>query len=141
MSLMYLWSKFEFRRLSRKIDESTSNFDPKKSKPAFPEFEVIINSEKVACKHTKRPLEEIEWALVDEIYLVTNSDGPFAPDAWVIFMGHSKGCSIPFGAQNFEALFDEFKERFPGFDYEAFIREAVTYENKALLWSKKNKEI
>ena len=95
------------RRKSKEVWETT---------PGGP-FEVVLTDETISCTHPKREIETIRWDDVEEIRLVTTSDGPFLPDRWYLFVGDGNGCSIPSEAKGFDQLWDVFKTRFPGFDY------------------------
>ncbi|MGV3605188.1 MAG: hypothetical protein ACO1RA_02190 [Planctomycetaceae bacterium] len=104
------------------------------STPGGP-YQVIISDESISCVHPQRATETIRWDDIDEIRLVTTSDGPFSPDQWYLFVGTGGGCSVPSEAKGFEALWNVFKTRFPGFDYEGIIDARAT-ENQRVLWTK-----
>jgi hypothetical protein len=85
--------------------------------------------------HPKRAPETIRLDDIDEMRLVTTSDGPLLPDQWHIFTGNGQGCSVPSEAREFEQLWDIFKTRFPGFNYEAIIQGGTSNAQK-VLWKK-----
>jgi len=103
-------------------------------------FSVLVSDHDLACKHPKRPVELITWDAVDEIRLVTTSDGPCLPDKWLCFVGREEGCSVPWEAEGFDKLLDVIKQRFPGFDYESFIQTG-TDDAQTTLWRKSNKQL
>ena len=98
-------------------------------------YEVVVTEEGVTCTHPSRPPESIRWDDVDEIQLVTTSDGPLLPDMWYVFSGASGGVSIPSEARGFDALWDEFQRRFDGFDH-SLIHQAGTDDARQLLWKR-----
>jgi hypothetical protein len=111
-------------RPSRPIWEST---------PGGP-YTLIITDEEIACEHPERPREVIRWRAINEIRLVTTSDGPFHPDMWFLFMGESTGCSVPSEAKDIEQIWPLFEQRFPGLDYAAIIDGGGTSDRQTTLW-------
>ncbi len=100
-------------------------------------FVVNITDNDVACEHPKRKRESIRWDEVDEIRLVTTADGPHFPDMWLLFINEKlKGCSIPTEAKGFDLILDEIKNRFTGFDYEAFVKGSGTDYQQTTVWKK-----
>jgi hypothetical protein len=98
-------------------------------------YEVTVTDLNLTCTHPKRPTEVIRWDHVEQITLVTTSDGPFLPDLWYVFSGVEVGCSVPSEAKGFDQLWEIFKLRFPEIDYEAMIS-ARTGETKKVIWEK-----
>ena len=98
-------------------------------------YRLTITANEIACEHPKRDRETIRWEAVTEIRLVTTSDGPWQPDVWLLFVGDSQGCSIPTEAKDFDKLWPELKQRFPGLDYQALIA-AGTTESQKTIWKK-----
>jgi hypothetical protein len=98
-------------------------------------FRVKVTAEGVACEHPKRKRESIRWEEVIRISYVTTSEGPWLPDAWLLFEGKVGGCSVPTEAQGFEAVWDELKAHFPSFDYRPLI-EGGTDDARYLCWTK-----
>ena len=116
---------FAPRRESKEVWETT---------PGGP-FEVILTDEAISCIHPKRETETIRWDDIEEIRLVTTTEGPFLPDMWYLFVGDGKGCSIPSEAKGFDQCWDVFKARFPGFDY-GVILQAGTSDAQQVIWTK-----
>ena len=114
------WAIHRFKTLSapRRISRTTSP-----SKPAFPEFRVVITDSGIGCEHSKREREFVEWDSVEEIQVIRISvnDPLWEPDLWVVFIGSKEGCSIPVGAAEFTKVFDAF-ERFSGFDHGGILK-------------------
>lgn len=98
-------------------------------------YELTITDQQLTCTHPSRPAESIQWDQVQEITLVTTSDGPFLPDVWYVFTGDGAGCSVPSEAKGFDGLWEVFKCRFPTIDYEA-ITAAGTSDEKKVIWRK-----
>lgn len=102
-------------------------------------YQVFVTDEAVSCTHPKRATELIRWDEIKEIRLVTTSDGPFSPDEWYLFVGDDGGCSVPSEAKGFDQLWDIFKTRFPGFDYQGIIQ-AGTSDEQRVLWKKSSNQ-
>ena len=102
------------------------------STPGGP-YTVTLTDDEIICEHPKRPKESIRWDAVTEIRLVTTSEGPFLPDMWYLFLGDKTGCSVPSEANGFDQLWNVFKQRFPGLDYNAIIN-AGTADNQKTIW-------
>jgi hypothetical protein len=111
-------------------------FEPRMPKPWLKsEFRLVITPEEVACQHPRRKHESIRWQDVERIWYVTTSDGPRIPDEWLLFEGIAGGCSFPTEAQGMESMWDELKQRFPGFDYKPIIQGGTT-EARHLCWER-----
>jgi len=121
---MGLWA-INFRKKAKLVWDTT---------PGGP-YEVIVTEAGVTCTHASRSTDSIRWNDVEEILLVTTSDGPLLPDMWYVFSGGDGGVSIPSEAKGFDALWEELKTRFPGFDHSQIL-EAGTDHAKRLLWKK-----
>jgi len=89
--------------------------------------------------------EKIEWALVNQIEIVTSSHGPFAEDFWWLFYlsGQDEPVSVPQGVRDQNGHYDSVQKihkileaKFAGFDFDQ-IRQAIgsTSEAKFLVWS------
>lgn len=112
-------------------------FEPWLPKPHLQsEYRLVITADEVACEHPKRKREAIRWEDVERIWLVTTSDGPRLPDQWLLFDGKSGGCSVPTEAVGIDAIWDELKQRFTGFDYGPIIR-GGTDDARYLCWDRK----
>jgi hypothetical protein len=102
-----------------------------------PVYRLVITPHEVACEHPKRPRESIRWEDVKRVWYVTTSDGPWLPDEWILLEGESGGCSFPTEAAGFDGIWDELKQRFPGFDYESFLR-GGTDDARYLCWERRS---
>jgi hypothetical protein len=99
------------------------------------EYRLLITQDEAACEHPKRPRESIRWEEVTRIWYVTTSDGPWYPDQWILLEGDNVGCSFPTEAIGFDAMWDVFKQRFAGFDYEPLIH-GGTDDARHLCWER-----
>ena len=111
-------------------------FEPWFPKPnASCDYRLLISQEGVACEHPKRPRESIRWDDVSKIWYVTTSDGPWRPDQWILLEGEKGACSFPTDAAGFDGMWDQFKQRFAGFDYEPLIG-GGTDDARYLCWER-----
>lgn len=99
------------------------------------QYNALMTEEGVACEHPRRPREFIRWDDIVEITIVTNSEGPFAADVWLLLIGKDGGCSISQGAPGFESLLFDRLGKWPGFDYEKVIAAmACTDDARFVCW-------
>lgn len=111
-------------------------FEPRLRRPPPPcEYHVLITADEIACEHPRRPRESIRWENVSRIWYVTTSDGPRRPDEWLVFDGENGGCSFPTEVAEMNGVWDQLKQRFPGFDYGPVIR-GGTNDAKHLCWER-----
>lgn len=111
-------------------------FEPWFSKPWVTcDYRLVMTNEEIACEHPRRQRESIRWNDVNRIWYVTTSDGPRRPDEWLLLEGAHGGCSFPTEARGFNAIWDELKERFAGFDYEPIIHGGTSHA-KQLCWER-----
>lgn len=111
-------------------------FEPWFPKPHVScDYRLLITNVEIACEHPKRKRESIRWEDVNRIWYVTTSDGPRFPDEWILLEGEHGGCSFPTEATGFDGIWDELKQRFPGFDYKPLIR-GGTEDAKHLCWER-----
>jgi hypothetical protein len=113
-------------------------FEPWLPKPNVQsEYRLVSTTDEVACEHPKRKREPIRWENVERIWLVTTADGPRFPDQWLLLEGQHGGCSFPTEAVGFDAIWDELKQRFAGFDYGPIIR-GGTDDARSLCWDRQS---
>jgi hypothetical protein len=98
-------------------------------------YRVLITPEAIACEHPRRKRESIRWEDVTRIWYVTTSGGPRLPDEWLLLEGERGGCSFPTEADGFDGIWDELKQRFPGFDHGPLIR-GGTDDGRHLCWER-----
>ena len=110
--------------------------DPSIPKPKTScDYRLLITRDEIACEHPKRTRESIRWEDVTHVWYVTTSDGPWLPDEWLVLEGENGGCSLPTEASGFDDVWGELKQRFPGLDYEPFIR-GGTDDARHLCWER-----
>ena len=86
-------------------------------------FKAIITDDLVGCENPKGNRRTIQWTDVSRVFLVTTSDGPWAPDVWLYFIGlDDEELPIPTEAEGFSRFFDILGTRLPGFNFEPFIQ-------------------
>jgi hypothetical protein len=100
-----------------------------------PRYRLVITNNEIVCEYPKRT-ESIRWEDVARIWYITTSDGPWSPDEWLLFIGSAGYCSIPTEAAGFGCIWDELKQRFPDFDYEAIVK-GGTDDAEYLCWERK----
>ena len=111
-------------------------FEPWFPNPHFScPYRLLITKDDIACEHPKRARESIRWEDVNRIWYVTTSGGPWLPDEWILLEGENGGCSFPTEASGFDAIWDELKNRFVGFNYQPLIR-GGTDDAKHLCWER-----
>ena len=103
--------------------------------------------ERVECDGTKivrhvpdGSIESIEWSELNEIRIITTDEGPWAEDAYWLFIGidESEGCVIPNGAEGFSKLFDYF-EKMPGFNDDIVVKAMGSTNNSSFtVWKKES---
>ena len=96
---------------------------------------VTMTASELACEHPRRAREYIRWDDIEEITLITTSQGPFLPDEWYVFSGKAGKCTIPSEAKGFSELMADFDKRFPGMDYQAIIK-AGTSDSERQIWKR-----
>lgn len=99
-------------------------------------FEITITNDNVQVDHPEREREQITWADIAEISVITTDEGPFVPDVWLILMGKDCSCSIPQGAPKFDEIYD-IVSKYDGFDFEEFIKAMGSSDNaKFNVWKR-----
>ena len=118
-------------------NESIFNFF-KKFKRLQPEeyYVITLTSESLMVTHPKHGVEQIQWAAIEKIELVTTDEGPWLPDVWLVLSGGGDICSIPQGASHYEEVYDKVSA-LPGFDFEAVLSAMTSTDNaRFVLWRK-----
>lgn len=120
-----------FKNLWKRLKEN-------REKRLFPEKEFIIEitEEKVSCIRPDGRIEEVAWEELTKIEIQTTDQGPFVEDVFWILHGNDRGCVIPQGATNNEALLSRLQE-IPGFNNEILIEAMGCTDNAGfLIWEK-----
>ena len=75
----------------------------------------------VSCHRPDGVIETVRWDELQQVQVLTTSDGPFAPDCfWLLRGPETTGCCIPQGATGDAELLDRI-QKLPGFNNQAFI--------------------
>jgi hypothetical protein len=97
-------------------------------------FVVELDDTGVRCLRPDGTSEEVAWGELSRVEVLTNDLGPFAEDAYFVLHGRGRGCVIPNGATNVEALVHRLQE-LPMFDNEALIEAMTCVDNRVfVLW-------
>ncbi len=113
-------------------------FDFLKNKPKQPEdyFEVTITDEMVSVEHPQRKKEQVKWADIETIKIITTDQGPAQPDVWIALLGSETGCLIPQGAKGYDEIYDRISQ-YEDFNFENVIKAMGSTDNEEfLVWSK-----
>lgn len=96
-----------------------------------PEARFVVTTDDlgISVAHPDRPTQFVAWASLSRVIIETNDTGPFGSDFWWILTDDEETCSYPQGATGEDEALDAFKERLPGFDWEALIRASSSVEN------------
>ncbi len=99
-------------------------------------FNVVVDGAEIVSHRPDGTIERVALAAVKEIFVVTTSDGPWAPDVWWLLLGAGScvGCSFPSGATG-EQYILALVQKLPGFDNQAVIAAmGSTADRKFLCW-------
>ncbi len=115
-------------------------FDFLKGKPQQPEdlFIVTITNETVTVEHPERKKEQVRWADIESVKIITTDQGPMQPDVWLALLGKETGCLIPQGATGYDEIYD-IVSGYEGFNFENVIKAMGCSDNKEFLVWIKNK--
>lgn len=100
-------------------------------------FIIQMTESEVSCHRPDGIVETVRWDDLERIDVLTNSDGPFAPDCFWLLIGPEKtGCCIPQGATGDAELLSRMQQ-LPGFNNQVFI-EAMGSTQEAIFtcWEK-----
>ena len=100
-------------------------------------FVVQMTECDVSCHRPDGIVETVRWDELERINILTNGDGPFAPDCfWLLIGPGTTGCCIPQGATGDVELLARMQE-LPGFNNQVFM-EAMGSTQEAIFscWEK-----
>jgi hypothetical protein len=82
--------------------------------------------------------EQIAWADVQEIRIITTDSGPYREDVFfALVTADGKGCLVPHDAAVRTKLLEELQSRFPGLDNDVIIKAmGCTSNNSFLVWDR-----
>ncbi|WP_218021647.1 hypothetical protein [Nocardia harenae] len=83
-------------------------------------------------------VEEVSWADLAEVRIITSTDGPFADDVFFVLIGaRGNGCAVPQSAGGKSLLHR--LQALPGFDNEAVVAAmGCTTDHQFLCWRRAN---
>src|SRR5258706_9579823 len=115
-------------------------FDFLKGKPKQPEdyFLVTINNESVTVEHPQRKKEQVKWADIDSIKIITTDQGPIQPDVWLALLGSETGCLIPQVAKGYDEIYDTVS-KYEDFNFENVIKAMAQSITKNFWYGKRIK--
>jgi hypothetical protein len=95
-------------------------------------FIVRLSDSEVVCERPDGKVERIAWADLQKVEVITNGDGPFAPDVFWLLHGTEGGCAIPQGAAGERQLLERLWD-LPGFDMGTFISAMSSVSDRRFL--------
>ena len=104
----------------------------------FPEKQIIVEFDDEIIKATRPDgtVEMVTWDELTKFEVFTTDEGPFVEDVFFVLHGNDRGCAIPQGANNTQALIERLQQ-LPGFDNHQFIEAmGCTSNNRFLIWEK-----
>ena len=111
----YLANRVLTKVLAQPADAPRGRLDPESR------FVIQMTESAVSCHRPDGVVETVRWDELQQVQVLTNSDGPFAPDCfWLLIGPGTTGCCIPQGATGDAELLDRI-QKLPGFDNLAFI--------------------
>ncbi len=111
----YLANRVLTKVLNQPADAPRGRLDPESR------FVIQMTESAVSCHRPDGVVETVRWDDLQQVQVLTTSDGPFAPDCfWLLRGPETTGCCIPQGATGDAELLDRI-QKLPGFDNLAFI--------------------
>jgi hypothetical protein len=86
---------------------------------------VTVSKRGVRVAHPRQGKEEIRWSELKKILMVTDGDGPSAPEVWLMLVGDSAKCSIPCGCEGYGRVFD-IVSKYERFDFGGVLKAAAS---------------
>lgn len=83
-------------------------------------------------------VEEVSWADLAEVRIITSADGPFADDVFFVLIGaKGNGCAVPRSEVGSSTLLDRL-QALPGFDNDAVVAAmGCTTDHQFLCWRRR----
>ena len=111
----WMGSRVLAKVLDQPADAPRAKLDPES------QFVILITESEVSCHRPDGIVETVRWDELERINVLTNSDGPFAPDCfWLLIGPGTTGCCIPQGATGDVKLLARMQE-LPGLNNQAFM--------------------
>ena len=140
--LSEVWIRWRASRMASRVLDRALHPEPHTSVPRAPlesesRFVVRLTDSQLVCERPDGKVEQVGWADLQKVEVVTTSDGPFAPDVFWILHGTDGGCAVPQGATGDGQLLERL-QTLPGFDHNALIEAmASTTDRRFLCWQRK----
>ena len=100
------------------------------------DFRAIITDDFISVEHPDLGKEELRWADIIAIDIITTDKGPFEPDVWLVMRSETLSCRIPQGAPNYDRVYDTVSA-WPNFNFDNVIQAMMSTENATFeLWRK-----
>jgi hypothetical protein len=100
------------------------------------DFHANITDDYISVEQEGAGREEVRWADIIAIDMVTTDKGPFEPDVWLVLRTDSLSCRLPQGAPDYDAVYDRVSA-FPGFSFDNVIQAMMSTGNATFeLWRK-----
>jgi hypothetical protein len=111
----WMGSRILAKVMAQPADAPRARLDPESH------FVIQMTEADVSCHRPDGIVETVRWNDLERIDILTNSDGPFAPDCfWLLIGPGTTGCCIPQGATGDGELLARMYE-LPGFDHQVFM--------------------
>lgn len=121
----YLGARALSKALSQSSDAPRARLDRESR------FVIHMSESTVSCHRPDGIIETVRWDDLERIDILTNSDGPLAPDCfWLLIGPETTGCCIPQGATGDAELLARMQQ-LPGFNNQTFI-EAMASTDEAI---------
>jgi hypothetical protein len=83
-------------------------------------------------------IEEIAWAELEEVCIITTDGGPAVDDVFYVLTGNGRGCAVPSEAVGMQALLPRL-QALPNFNNEMAIKAMSSTSNaKFVCWQRQN---
>lgn len=105
-------------------------------------WKVRTDATSVGCEYPGGKVSSLPWDDLQQVLLVTTADGPWYPDAWLVFHAPPQEFSLPTEAEGFDELLGVLEKRLPGFDFQAVIDAAGSTEQAVFqCWQREPSEM
>lgn len=100
------------------------------------QFTLSFDDVGVRCVRPDGTVEQVTWAELERVSVLTTSDGPFQPDIFWVLHGITGGCVIPWGVKGDTALLTRL-QKLPHFRNEAILQASSrTTEGLTTCWER-----
>ena len=100
------------------------------------DFRATITDDFISVEQEGAGTNEIRWADITGIDMVTTDKGPFEPDVWLVLKTDTLSCRIPQGAPDYDQVYD-IVSAYPGFLLDNVIQAMMSTDNATFeLWRK-----